>query len=135
MEFNGNDSRGEMALKDDSEEKTPERPGLFRRLSRNNSIRDLVQRKLKHPRDMDICYGSKSHPGTIALTEAVIKAMHKFSGKGWGPPVYKAIRNDLQGRRFFIRPDRNSPWREASPEERVEFTAELFELKRRERKG
>jgi len=132
----GHNSQGEMALNDVSEESPApnKKPGLFRRLSRNNSIRNIEKRKMKHPRELDICYGSANHPGTIALTEAVVNAMNKFTGKGWGPPIYKAIRNDLQGRRFFIRDGRDSPWREASPEERVECTKQLFELKRKERR-
>lgn len=129
-------SQGEMALNDAPEDSSPKKrgPGLFRRLSRNNSIRTIQLRNMRHPRDMDVCFGSGNHPGTIALTEAVIKSMHKFSPKGWGPPVYKAIRSDLQGRRFFVRPDLESPWREASAEEKVELTRELFEAKRKERR-
>lgn len=134
-DFDGSFSaNGEMALNDTQEEEQSEKgPGFFRRFTRKNSIRTIETRNMRHPRDLDICYGSASHPGTIALVEAVVKSMHKLGSKGWSPNVYKAIRLEIQGRRFFVRADRESPWREASPEEQLESTQKLFEAKRRER--
>ncbi len=131
---NGHDSKGEMALNDANDKSRAGRgPGVFRRFSRKNSIRTIEKRNMRHPRDLDICYGSESHPGTIALVEAVIESMHKIGNKGWNLHVYDAIRSDTQGRRFFVRADRESPWREASAEERVDLTHKLFEAKRKER--
>jgi hypothetical protein len=125
---------GDMALNDE-EDSTDRRKSLIRRLSRKFSIRQIVQRSMRHPRDMDICYGSESgHPGTVVFLQVVSKCATENSKKGWTPLVYKSIRCQLQGRRFFIRNDRDSPWREASAEERVEHTRRTFDTKRPELK-
>lgn len=132
----GQESQGELSLNDAPKEEPDKRVGLFQKfaLSRKNSIRGIDKKNMKHPRDMDICHGSGNHPGTVAFTEAVLKAMNKFGNKGWSTAVFKSIRADLPGRRFFIRPTREEPWREATNEERFEATRKVFEAKRRERR-
>eukprot|EP00934_Nitzschia_sp_Nitz4_P000965 Nitzschia sp. Nitz4//scaffold168_size48592//36448//40479//NITZ4_007055-RA/size48592-augustus-gene-0.20-mRNA-1//1//CDS//3329538336//965//frame0 len=119
----------------DSDKDDSRRSSLFRRLTRQTSSgKGDSKRNGRTPRDMDICYGSDGHPGTVALAEASIAAMEKFGTNEWSPAIYKAIRSDLHGRRFFLRPGRDEPWREATSDERVTLTQKFFEEKRRERR-
>ena len=99
---------------------------------KKNSARSIAKRGMRHPRDMDVCYGSYDHPGSIDLDKAIRKALQEFQGQAWSPAVYKAIRNNLQGKRFFFRKNRESPWEEADANERLSRMKSRFEAKRQE---
>ena len=86
---------------------------------------------MKKPRDFDICFGSEQHPGTVSFHMAVVRRIEESGDKEWNPTVYKAIRAQLVGRRFFVRADKMKPWREATAPERVECTRRHFETNRR----
>jgi hypothetical protein len=90
---------------------------------------------MKHPRDFDVCFGDDNHPGTNAFHLAVLDSVEQFQHTEWSPPVYKFIRGQLKGRRVFVRPRHNVPWREATAPERVEATRKYFEATRTKRKG
>ena len=134
------EEEGEMALKSASnhnDNSGRSAGSSLRRLFRRDSVRAISKRNMRHPRDMDVCHGSNTHPGTQAWMEAVLKAVHKSEGKAWSQGLYKGILKDLSGRRFFLKDqkDGSSPWREATPAERVSLTKTFFEAKRRERRG
>ena len=89
---------------------------------------------MENPRDFDICYGLDRHPGTVSFQAAVMRRLEEAGDKEWNPTVYKAIRAQLVGRRFFIRPNKKQPWREATAQERVECTRKQFVSNQRGRK-
>jgi hypothetical protein len=92
----------------------------------------LVEETNTQPTVNDVCFGADEHPGTIAYEAAVSKSLKRWGGQDFGPPVYRAIKKQLPGRRFFIcdDPDQPEEWREVLKQELVEtFGARFDELK------
>ena len=90
------------------------------------------------PKDSDICFDDRNHPGTKEWIQVVRNSLDNFAETDYSPPVYKAIKKKLKGRRFLIRISRNSKtsWREATKPEVIELFGECFnEEKRRKREG
>jgi len=54
--------------------------------------------------------------------------MPDFFKTPWSPPIYKAIRRALRGRRFFVQQGKS--WREANQDERLNGFEFYFELER-----
>jgi hypothetical protein len=113
---------------------TPRRRSSVRDANRSSVREPKIQRNalsMKKPRDFDICYGLDRHPGTVSFHMAIIRRLEESGDKEFNPAVYKAVRAQLVGRRFFIRPDKDQPWKEATAQERVEWTRKHFESNRR----
>ena len=79
-------------------------------------------------------FGLVDHPGTVALQNAILECLGDFEHTPWSPPVYKAIRANLEGVLFFIRTEKDAPWKEATPEQRIERVRQQFELSRKKRR-
>lgn len=101
---------------------------------RRHSSKQAPSSPKKSPREMDVCFGLADHPGTVALHNAILECLDDFEDTPWGPPVYKAIRGHLDGVLFFIRTQKDAPWREASAEQRIERVRQQFELSRKKKK-
>mmetsp|Transcript_4047 Transcript_4047/g.11459 ORF Transcript_4047/g.11459 Transcript_4047/m.11459 type:complete len:966 (+) Transcript_4047:250-3147(+) len=85
-------------------------------------------KSMKFAQPNDIRFNDDDHPGTQALVEAIEELMAEFYETDWSPPIYKAIRRKLRGRRFFVQ--QGNVWREANQDERLEGCEEYFELER-----
>jgi hypothetical protein len=94
---------------------------------------DDEQEEESQPTINDVCFDADEHPGTIAYEAAVRKSLERWGDQDFGPPVYRAIKKQLPGRRFFIcdDPDQSEQeWREVPKQELVEtFGAHFDELK------
>jgi tetratricopeptide (TPR) repeat protein len=91
-----------------------------------------------NPEDFDVCFDNRHHPGTKEWIQIVRDSLAQFATTDYSPPVYKAIKKKLKGRRFLIRISRNSKtsWREATKPEVIELFGECFnEEKRRKKEG
>jgi tetratricopeptide (TPR) repeat protein len=91
-----------------------------------------------NPEDFDVCFDNKGHPGTKEWMRAVRDSLEEFGVVEYSPPIYKAIKKNLKGRRFLIRISRNhrTSWREGSKPEVIEIIGEYFEkLQRRKAEG
>lgn len=91
-----------------------------------------------NPNDADVCFDDRHHPGTVDWIAVIRDCLGKFEGHEYSPPVYKAIKKQLKGRRFLVRTRRNerTSWREATKPEIIELFGEAFnEERRRIREG
>lgn len=86
------------------------------------------------PRDEDVCFGLADHPGTKSFHNAVIQCLADFEMTPWSPPVYKAIRAQLKDARWFIRTAVDSPWKEATAQQRLERVRQQFEFSRKKKR-
>jgi hypothetical protein len=102
-------------------------PKKKRPSSKRYSSRSSTKERPK-PRDEDVCFGLADHPGTKSFQNAVIQCLADFETTPWSPPVYKAIRAQLKDARFFIRTGMDSPWKEATAQQRLERVRKQFEL-------
>ncbi len=86
-----------------------------------------------NPDDTDICFDDRHHPGTKDWIIVIRDCLNKFEGHDYSPPVYKAIKKKLKGRRFLLRTRRNerTSWREATKPEIIELFGECFNEERR----
>ena len=100
--------------------------------SKTSAIRQSMHRNhvstphLIKPLDSDVCFGDDSHSGTVTFGLAVLGAVDDGAEPKWSPPIFKKIRQALQGRRFFVRDNADSPWREATQEERMKAFRQEF---------
>jgi hypothetical protein len=53
------------------------------------------------PTDSDVYFGNDDHPGTKDLRQVVQKSLESFADEEYSAAVYKAIRKQLTGKRFF----------------------------------
>ena len=53
------------------------------------------------PRPRDVCFGKEVHPGTKDFRRVVKETAEKFNGDKYGPPIYKEMRTQLKGRKFY----------------------------------
>lgn len=91
-----------------------------------------------NPLDSDVCFDDRGHPGTTELIRVLRDLLSELDGIDYSPPVYKAIKKRLKGRRFLIRTRRNerTSWREASKPEVIQHLGDCFnEERRRKRDG
>lgn len=91
-----------------------------------------------NPDDTDICFDDRHHPGTKDWIIVIRECLEKFVGQEYSPPVYKAIKKKLKGRRFLVRTRRTerTSWREATKPEVIELFGECFnEERRRDKEG
>lgn len=139
--------RTEMGKYYKAEMKAPKLPAAFesptknspkkkrpssKRLSSTNSRSSRKERP--KPREEDVCFGLANHPGTKSFHSAVIRSLTEFATTPWSVPVYKAIRAELEDVRFFIRTGVDSPWKEATREQRLDRIRQQFELSRKKRR-
>ena len=94
-----------------------------------HSPRLKAKRSMKHPQEFDVCFGDDKHPGSISFREIMQESVSQFDGE-WSTSIYKGIKKQLLGRRYFLRTDPTLPWREATSDERVELFKESFEAER-----
>ncbi|KAL3920409.1 MAG: hypothetical protein SGILL_003279 [Bacillariaceae sp.] len=91
-----------------------------------------------NPRDHDVCFDDRGHPGTTDLIHVLREMLGEFEGTEYSPPVYKAIKKRLKGRRFLIRMrrDERTSWRESTKPEVIQLLGDCFnEEKRRQNEG
>ena len=81
------------------------------------------------PTDFDVCFDADDHPGTIVFDKAVRKTVAQNSDKEYSPSLYRAIKKQLPGRRFFVCDDEDNPevWREVTKKELVEIVGSRFD--------
>jgi tetratricopeptide (TPR) repeat protein len=86
-----------------------------------------------NPRDHDICFDDRGHPGTTDLIHVLRDLLVDFEGTEYSPPVYKAIKKRLKGRKFLIRMrrDERTSWREATKPEVIQLLGDCFNEERR----
>jgi hypothetical protein len=53
-------------------------------------------------RDEDVCFEADGHPGTDAFLDAVRATVKKFGPSAYSPKIYRHIKKQLPGRRFYI---------------------------------
>ena len=101
----------------------------------NSAVIDGVE-IIYNPADTDICFDDRGHPGTKEWIVVIRECLQKFEGQEYSPPVYKAIKKKLKGRKFLIRTRRNerTSWREATKPEVIELFGECFNEERRRQK-
>jgi tetratricopeptide (TPR) repeat protein len=91
-----------------------------------------------NPLDSDICFDDRGHPGTTALIHVLKELLIEFEETEYSPPVYKAIKKRLKGRKFLIRirRDERTSWREATKPEVIQLLGDCFnEERRRQQEG
>jgi tetratricopeptide (TPR) repeat protein len=91
-----------------------------------------------NPRDNDVCFDDRHHPGTMDWISTIRECLDRFEGQDYSPPVYRAIKKQLKGRKFLVRARSNvrTSWREATKPEIIELFGEAFnEERRRMREG
>lgn len=49
----------------------------------------------------DVCFGDKVHPGTKEFHKVVQNAAQSFADEEYGPVIYKSVKKQLKGKRFF----------------------------------
>ena len=54
------------------------------------------------PAKGDVWFGHENHPGTKSFQRAVRKAYNAFPEDDFGPEIYKHVKKQLKGKRFFI---------------------------------
>ena len=83
------------------------------------------------PKIRDVCFGKRNHPGTEDFHQIVHETARKREGEEYGPPVYKAIRKQLQGRRL-LKASGSGKWEIVSKTEAVDMIKEAYisEMKR-----
>jgi len=81
------------------------------------------------PLPQDVCFDAVKHPGTAAMEKAVRKSVKEFPKTQYCPKVYRHMKRQLPGRRFFVCDDENKPnvWREVPKAELVELFRREFE--------
>uniref|UniRef100_A0A7R9WM48 Uncharacterized protein n=1 Tax=Craspedostauros australis TaxID=1486917 RepID=A0A7R9WM48_9STRA len=52
--------------------------------------------------DFDVCLGNNDHPGTIALIQAVDRALQKYPDDADDANRYRYVRDKMMGRRYFL---------------------------------
>lgn len=78
----------------------------------------------------DVCFGSESHPGTMAWRKVVEEIMDEHADDEFGPPIYRAIKNRLKNNaHFWVKTKHGEEWKVAPLGEvvrqfRVAFDAE-----------
>ena len=75
--------------------------------------------------DDDICLGNENHIGTKEFRRAVQKSVKKFIDQDYGPEIYKSVKKQLKGRRFFEEAVPGT-WVELSKSERIDEVAKAF---------
>jgi tetratricopeptide (TPR) repeat protein len=91
-----------------------------------------------NPLDSDVCFDDRGHPGTTDLIKVLRDLLAELDGIDYSPPIYKAIKKRLKGRRFLIRTrrDERTSWKEASKPEVIQLLGDCFnEERRRKRDG
>lgn len=53
-------------------------------------------------RDNDVCFEADGHPGTDAFLAAVRASVKKFGPSAYSPKIYRHIKKQLPGRRFYV---------------------------------
>ncbi|KAL3920079.1 MAG: hypothetical protein SGILL_003440, partial [Bacillariaceae sp.] len=86
-----------------------------------------------NPSDMDVCFDDRGHPGTTDLIHVLRELLVEFEGTEYSPPVYKAIKKRLKGRKFLIRMrrDKRTSWRESTKPEVIQLLGDCFNEERR----
>jgi hypothetical protein len=81
------------------------------------------------PTEEDICFEAEEHPGTDAFFNAVRKTLNDIGPSAYSPKVYRQIKRQLPGRRFFVCDDDNKPydWREVSKSELIDLVWKYYE--------
>ncbi|KAG7359471.1 expressed tetratricopeptide repeat protein [Nitzschia inconspicua] len=89
-----------------------------------------------NPLDDDVCFDDRGHPGTTDLIGVLKDLLIEFEGTEYSPPVYKAIKKRLKGRKFLIRirRDERTSWREATKPEVIQLLGDCFNEERRRQK-
>ena len=77
------------------------------------------------PKVRDVCFGKNNHPGTKDFYQIVHETARKREGEKYGPPVYKAVRKQLQGRRL-LKADGAGKWAIANKNDAVDIIAEAY---------
>jgi hypothetical protein len=80
------------------------------------------------PTDNDVCFDADDHPGTIEMKAAIDATIQKNPDDDYSPSIYRQIKRQMLGRRFFICDDENQPgrWREVAKKELVELLRREF---------
>ena len=80
------------------------------------------------PTDDDVCFDAEEHPGTVAFEEALDKVVAENPKKKYGPPIYRAVKKQLPGRRFYVCDDEEHPdeWREIDKQELIDEIGKAF---------
>ena len=88
------------------------------------------------PTDNDVCFDAEEHPGTVAFEEALDKVVAENPKKKYGPPIYRAVKKQLPGRRFYVCDDEEHPdeWREIDKQELIDEIGKAFNEGKKEYK-
>jgi hypothetical protein len=81
------------------------------------------------PNEEDVCFEAEEHPGTDAFLNAVRKTLKSVGPSAYSPKVYRQIKRQLVGRRFFVCDDDNKPydWREVNKSELIDLVWKYYE--------
>jgi hypothetical protein len=81
------------------------------------------------PKEEDICFEAEEHLGTEAFLEAVQQTLKDHGPSPYSPSVYKNIKRQLPGRRFFVCDDDDKPheWREVTKRELISLFCTYYE--------
>ena len=97
------------------------------------------------PRQDDVCFEAEEHPGTEAFQEAVQQTLYSLGPSSYTPVVYKNIKRQLSGRRFYVCDDYNdesddesdddstskkNEWREVTKRELIDLFRKYYEDKK-----
>lgn len=81
------------------------------------------------PCEEDVCFEYEGHPGTDAFMDAIRKTLYNIGPAAYSPRVYRQIKRQLPGRRFFVCEDDSKPddWREVKKSELIDLVWKYYE--------
>uniref|UniRef100_A0A7R9WRP7 Uncharacterized protein n=1 Tax=Craspedostauros australis TaxID=1486917 RepID=A0A7R9WRP7_9STRA len=81
------------------------------------------------PKSTDVCFEDEDHPGTITFLQAVRNVLLIQGEQEYDPRVYRGIKIQLKGRRYFVSIDGKSldQWREVKKTELMDVMWNYYE--------
>ena len=78
------------------------------------------------PKEEDVCFNQDNHPGTHSFMRIVRKKAKEDPNAEYGPLIYKDIKDNLKGRRLYLRVSKGK-YREPSKKEVIELIGQAFQ--------
>jgi hypothetical protein len=81
------------------------------------------------PTNLDVCFDADEHPGTISMQAAVDSTVLEHHARNYCPEIYREIKKQLPGKRFFVCDNENFPdeWRQVPKTELVELMRKEYD--------
>ncbi|KAG7346921.1 hypothetical protein IV203_005990 [Nitzschia inconspicua] len=100
-------------------------------------VKEAESRESTMPMDDDVCFEAEDHPGTEAFLLAIENTLTTKGPAVYAPIIYRHIKRQLLGRRFFVCDDDDKPfeWREATKSELIDLFWKYYEEQKSQKYG